>query len=74
MHFDLDLSEDEKLALTAELKRAITEDRHPLSPRIRTLQGILDKLEPPPVHGPLRPLKLNAPPRAAAQKQPAWRR
>jgi hypothetical protein len=27
--------------------------RYPFSPRIRTLQGILDKLEPPPVRKPL---------------------
>ena len=32
-------------ALAAELKHTINEDRYALSPRIRTLRGILDKLE-----------------------------
>jgi hypothetical protein len=42
------LSEDEKTALAALLKRTIADDRYPLSPRVRTLQGILDRLEPRP--------------------------
>jgi hypothetical protein len=59
----LDLTDEEKLALAAELKRTIFEDRYPLSPRIRTLQGILDKLEPRPAHDPARPPpKIYAPP------------
>jgi hypothetical protein len=41
----LELTDEEKLALAAELKHTIAEDRYPLSPRVRTLQGILDKLE-----------------------------
>jgi hypothetical protein len=45
----LDLADEEKLALAAELKRAIAEDRYPLSPRVQTLRAILAKLEPPPV-------------------------
>jgi len=43
----LDLTDEEKLALAAALKRTITQDRYPLSLRIQTLQAILDKLEPP---------------------------
>jgi hypothetical protein len=43
----LDLTDDEKLALAAELKRTIAEDRYPLSPRIRTLKAILARVEPP---------------------------
>ena len=43
---NFDLTDEEKLALAAQLRRVIAEDRYPLSPRIRTLQGILDKLEP----------------------------
>jgi hypothetical protein len=43
---NFELSEDEKIALAAELKRTISEDRYPLSPRIRTPQAILDKLAP----------------------------
>ena len=50
-----------KIALAAELTRTIADDRYPLSPRIRTLQGILDKLEPRPAHEPLSPLKRYEP-------------
>jgi hypothetical protein len=34
-------------ALIALLKSAIADDRYPLSERVQTWQGILDKLEPP---------------------------
>jgi hypothetical protein len=44
----LDLTHEEKLGLATELKRTITPNRYPLSPRIQTLKGILAKLEPPP--------------------------
>ena len=40
----LDLTDDEKLALAAELNRAIAADRNPLSPRDQTLKAILVKL------------------------------
>jgi len=52
-----------KIALAAELTRTIADDRYPLSPRIRTLQGILDKLEPRPAREPLPPRKHYEPPR-----------
>jgi hypothetical protein len=42
----VELSDEEKIAVAAELKRTIAEDRYPLSSRFRTLQSILDKLEP----------------------------
>jgi hypothetical protein len=42
------LSDAEKAALAALLKETIAADRFPLSPRIRALKRILDKLEPPP--------------------------
>jgi hypothetical protein len=42
----LDLTDDEKLALAALLKRTIEDDRYPLSP-LRPLKAILAKLEPP---------------------------
>ena len=42
----LPLSADEKLALTAALKRSIDEDRYPLSPRVRTLAAILIAASP----------------------------
>ena len=54
---NFDLTDEEKLTLAAELTRTIADDRYPLSPRIRTLQGRLDKLEPRPAHEPLSPLK-----------------
>jgi hypothetical protein len=41
------LTDDEKTALVALLKRTLDADRYPFSPRIRTLRGILAKLEPP---------------------------
>jgi hypothetical protein len=41
------LTDDEKTALTALLKRTIADYRYPLSPRITTLKGILAKLQPP---------------------------
>jgi len=57
------LTQDEKTALTALLKRTIADDRYPLSPRIGTLRGILAKLEPPkPTPAPLPPLKQYEPP------------
>jgi hypothetical protein len=43
---NLELSEEEEAALTNLLKRAIADDHFPLSPRVQTLQGILDRLEP----------------------------
>jgi hypothetical protein len=58
----LDLTDEETLALAAELKHTIAEDRYPLSPRIRTLQGILNKLDPRPAHDPAPPLKRYEPP------------
>jgi hypothetical protein len=59
----LPLTDDEKSALTALLKRIIDEDRYPLSPRIGGLRGILAKLEAPkPVPAPLPPLKRYEPP------------
>ena len=49
---NLELSEDEKLALAALLRRTIEADHYPLSPRIRTLKGILDKIGPAPLSPP----------------------
>jgi hypothetical protein len=62
--WNLELDPDEELALVAELKRIIANDRYPLSRRIRTLRAILDKLVPPPPRAPLPPVKVCAPPRA----------
>jgi hypothetical protein len=66
------LTEDEKRALAALLKRTIADDRYPLSPRIGMLRGILAKLEPPkPSPPPLPPLKAYAPPRGSATQRRA---
>jgi hypothetical protein len=55
------LTQDEKTALAALLKRTIDADRYPLSPRIGQLRGILAKMEPPkPAPTPLPPLKAYA--------------
>jgi hypothetical protein len=58
----LDLTEDETSALTRLLRKAIDEDRYPLSLRVRTLRRVLDKLDPPPVREPPPPLKVYTPP------------
>ena len=41
------LTDDEKTASIALLKRTIADYRYPLSPRITTLKGILANLQPP---------------------------
>jgi hypothetical protein len=66
---NLELSDEETAALAAYLKRTIRDDSFPLSPRIRTLQGVLDKLDPPPAREPLPPPKVYAPPRAVAARR-----
>jgi hypothetical protein len=68
------LTDDEKTALTALLKRTIDADHYPLSPRIRVLRGILARLEPPkPAPAPQPPLKAYAPPRGSAKQRRARR-
>ena len=66
------LTQDEKTALAALLKRTIADDRYPLSPRIGVLRDILAKLQPPkPAPAPLPPLKAYAPPRGSAKQRRA---
>ena len=68
------LTDDEKAALTALLKRTIDADRYPLSPRVRMLRGILAKLEgPKPVPAPLPPLRHYAPPQGTAAQRRGFR-
>ena len=43
---NLELDDDEKAALVELLTAEIENTRYPLSPRIRQLRAILDKLEP----------------------------
>ena len=64
---NLELSDEETAALTQELQDIVERDRHPLSPRIRTLRAILAKLRPEPVREP----NAYAPPRAVARKRVA---
>jgi hypothetical protein len=66
---NLDLTDEESAALAALLRRTIDADRYPLSPRVRSLQAILDQLEPPPVREPLPPLKVYAPPRVGRRRR-----
>ena len=42
-----ELSDDDKAILAELLRDTIAADRFPLSPRIRRLKAILDKLDPP---------------------------
>jgi hypothetical protein len=56
----LDLSDEETAALTQELHDIVESDRYPLSPRIRTLRGILGKLRPEPPREPLPPPRVCA--------------
>jgi hypothetical protein len=55
-------------ALIKELADITGNDRYPLSSRIRSLGGILAKLRPEPVHEPLPPPKVYAPPRVVARR------
>jgi hypothetical protein len=65
----LDLTDEESAALAALLRRTIDADRYPLSPRIRVLQSVLDRIEPAPVREPMPPPKVYAPPRATAARR-----
>ena len=65
----LDLTAEETAGLAALLRRAIADDRYPLSPRIRTLQAILDRIEPPPAREPLPPRRHYEPPGAKASRR-----
>jgi len=68
----LHLTDDEKTALAAALKRSIDDDRYPLSPRVRTLEAILRRLEPPkPAPAPLPPRKNYEPTRHTAKQRRA---
>jgi hypothetical protein len=67
---NLDLIVEEAAALTNLLKRVISDDRYPLSPRVQSLQSVLDRLEP----GPPRPAasperRVYAPPRSGRYRR-----
>jgi hypothetical protein len=65
----LDLSDAETDALATLLRRAIDDDRYPLSPRIQMLKAILGKIRPEPAREPLPPPKVYAPPRATTARR-----
>jgi hypothetical protein len=59
----LDPTDEEAAALANLLKRAIADDHFPLSPRVQTLQSIVDRLEPRPSRpAASSPPKVYAPP------------
>jgi hypothetical protein len=65
----LDLTDDETAALAQLLRRAIVDDRYPLSPRLAPLKA-LAKLEPPkPRPDPPPPLKAGMAPSAAGRRR-----
>jgi hypothetical protein len=52
------LTDDERAALIALLRRTIEYDRYPMAPRLDPLKAILAKLDPqPPAPAPLPPLR-----------------
>ena len=65
----LDLSDLETDALARLLRRAIDDDRYPLSPRIQVLRALLNKIRPEPERPPLPPPKMHAPPRVGAKRR-----
>jgi hypothetical protein len=66
---NLELSDEEAAALGRELRDIIENDRYPFSPRIRTLQAILNKIRPEPKPELLPPQKHYEPPRAGRNRR-----
>jgi hypothetical protein len=64
-----DLSDDDKLILAQLLRETIRADRFSLSPRVRRLRAILDKLSPPAVVETMPPPKPPGEPAWAARKR-----
>jgi hypothetical protein len=44
----LNLDDDDRMELAAVLREAIARDRYFMSPRVKWLRAILERLEPPP--------------------------
>ncbi len=65
----LELADAEHAALLALLKGEIARDRFPLSPRVKRLRAILDKLDPPRVVETLPPPKPPGEPSLALRKK-----
>jgi hypothetical protein len=60
---ELQLSEEQADLLARELRTLIDGDRYFLSPRVRSLQAILDKIRPSRPREPLPPPRQYEPPR-----------
>ena len=70
-----DLSPDDKAIIAEQLRQTIAADRFPLSPRIKALKTVLDKLEPPaPRPAPLPPMKPPGTPSMLLAKKRGRRR
>ena len=67
----LDLTDEEREALIRHLRDAIDGDRYFMSPRVKLLQAILDKLVPPAPKPapPPEPRGRMVPPRATARQR-----
>jgi hypothetical protein len=65
----LELTDEQAAALERELSNIVDNDRYPLSPRIRTLQAILNKIRPETKREPLPPQKHYEPPRAGRYRR-----
>jgi hypothetical protein len=59
---NLELSGEQTAALEKELRDIVENDRHPFSPRIRTLRGIRDKIRPERKPEPLPRIRHYEPP------------
>jgi hypothetical protein len=66
---NLDLTDEQAAALVRELLDILKDDRYPLSPRIRVLREILNKLRPEPVREPLPPIRHYEPPRVGRDRR-----
>jgi hypothetical protein len=56
-------------ALATLLRRAIDDGWFPLSPRVKTWQAMLDKIDPAPVRERLPAPRMHAPPRACRRRR-----
>jgi hypothetical protein len=59
---NLELSDEEAVALIRELDQLINRAKYPFSDRVRTLSAILARLRPEPPQDPLEPRRVYGPP------------
>jgi hypothetical protein len=65
----LDLSDEEREALTSHLRAHIRESQYPFAPALLPLRGVLEKLDPKPASEPLPERKPYVPSLAAQRKK-----